>query len=77
MARAIAEASYELHVWARRPQSLEALTGVKYIAHNTVGEMAAASDLVGLCLTADSDIRQVAVAGAEGLTAVAQLVDAK
>lgn len=61
IARAISEAGYELYVWARRPQSLEALTGVKYIAHNAIIEMAAESSLVGLCLTEDSDIRQVAV----------------
>ena len=36
IARAISEAGYELHVWARRPQSLEALTGVKYTADDAV-----------------------------------------
>ncbi|GHO71462.1 6-phosphogluconate dehydrogenase [Ktedonobacter sp. SOSP1-52] len=63
IARAISEAGYELHVWARRSQSLEALTGVKYQAYDTVSEMAAASDLVGLCLTEDSDIQRVALDG--------------
>ncbi len=63
IARAISEAGYELHVWARRPQSLEALAGVKYKAYDTVSEMAATSDLVGLCLTEDSDIRHVALDG--------------
>ncbi len=63
IARAISEAGYKLHVWARRPQSLEALTGVKYRVHDTLIEMAAASDLVGLCLREDSDIRQIAIDG--------------
>ncbi|MGI8412143.1 MAG: NAD(P)-binding domain-containing protein [Solirubrobacteraceae bacterium] len=37
MATAIAEAGYELHVWARRPQSLQALRDTPHVAHNTVG----------------------------------------
>jgi hypothetical protein len=36
LARAIAEAGYTLHVWARRPQSLEALGGVRCIAHESL-----------------------------------------
>lgn len=59
MARAIAEAGFTLHVWARRPQSLNALAGVPYIGHDTLAELGAASEAIGLCLRLDSDIDQV------------------
>lgn len=59
MARAIAEAGFTLHVWARRPQSLDALAGVPYVAHDTPAELGAASHAIGLCLRLDSDLDQV------------------
>lgn len=61
IARAIAEAGYPLHVWARRPQSLHALDGVRYTVHETPAEMAAAADIVGLCLSEDKDNKQIMV----------------
>lgn len=63
IARAIAEAGYPLHVWARRPTSLDALEGVPFITHGSLAEMAAASDIIGLCLSEDKDNRQVMVDG--------------
>lgn len=63
MARAIAEAGYALHVWARRPASLIALEGVPYTAHETAAEMAAASDIIGLCLSQDRDNTQIMLDG--------------
>ena len=63
IARAIAEAGYPLHVWARRPQSLSALEGVPYTAHETPAEMAALSDIVGLCLSEDKDNKQIMLEG--------------
>ncbi|PXA67084.1 NAD(P)-dependent oxidoreductase [Cryobacterium arcticum] len=63
IARAIAEAGYPLHVWARRPQSLSALEGVPYTVHETPAEMAALSDIVGLCLSEDKDNKQIMVEG--------------
>jgi 3-hydroxyisobutyrate dehydrogenase-like beta-hydroxyacid dehydrogenase len=59
IARAIAEAGYPLHVWARRPQSLTALEGVPYIVHESLAELGASVDIVGLCLSEDMDNRQV------------------
>ena len=59
IARAIAEAGYPLLVWARRPASLQALAGVPYRAFESVTEMAAAADIVCLCLSEDTDNRQL------------------
>jgi 3-hydroxyisobutyrate dehydrogenase-like beta-hydroxyacid dehydrogenase len=56
MARAIAEAGFALHVWARRPASLDVLADVPHVAHAGVPELAAAGDLVALVLTDDKDI---------------------
>ena len=56
MAQAIGESGLKLHVWARRMQSLEAVAGVPHIAHASIPELAAASDIVGLCLRDDSDL---------------------
>jgi 3-hydroxyisobutyrate dehydrogenase-like beta-hydroxyacid dehydrogenase len=63
IARAIAEAGYPLHAWARRPASLAALDGVPCTAHGTVAGLGAASDIVGLCLNEDRDNRQLMVDG--------------
>ena len=53
IARAIAEAGFELHAWARKARSLDALDGVRYVAHGSPAELGAASDIVGLCLNVD------------------------
>ena len=59
MAAAIAEAGYELHVWARRPSSLDALGQVAHVAHDDLGELAAACGIVGLCVSTDDDVRHL------------------
>jgi len=59
MAQAIADNGYQLHVWARHPESLKALDGHAFIPHSSVAEMAAVSDVVGLCLREDSGNVQV------------------
>jgi 3-hydroxyisobutyrate dehydrogenase-like beta-hydroxyacid dehydrogenase len=56
MAEAIGEAGLKLHVWARRPQSLEAVSGVPHTAHASVPDLAAACDVIALCLRDDTDI---------------------
>jgi 3-hydroxyisobutyrate dehydrogenase-like beta-hydroxyacid dehydrogenase len=56
MARAIGESGLKLHVWARRARSLEAVAGVPHTAHASVTALAAACDIVGLCLRDDSDL---------------------
>jgi len=63
MARAMAAAGFELNVWVRREASLAALEGLPYIRHNTLAELGAASNIVGLCLREDSDIEEVLTAG--------------
>ena len=63
IARAIAEAGYPLHVWARRPQSLSALEAVPHAVHETPAKMAAAADIVALCLSEDEDNRQILLEG--------------
>ncbi len=62
MARAIAEAGFELHIWVRREASLTALDGLPYLRHETLAELGAASDLIGLCLREDSDIEELLTA---------------
>ncbi len=63
MARAVAEAGYPLHAYARRKASFGVLDGVPYEAHDSVTELGAHSDVVGLCLSDDPDVREVATAG--------------
>lgn len=63
IAQAIADSGYPLHVWARRAESLNVLDGHQYIVHATVTDLAAACDVIGLCLREDSDNVQIAVAG--------------
>lgn len=63
IARAIADGGYPLHVWARRPESLAVLDGHSFTAQPGIAELAAAVDIVGLCLREDADNLQVAVDG--------------
>jgi 3-hydroxyisobutyrate dehydrogenase-like beta-hydroxyacid dehydrogenase len=63
MARAIAEAGLELHVWVRRAASLDALAGVPYVVHDTLADLGSSIDALGLCLRVDADIDDVLVAG--------------
>lgn len=63
MARAIAEAGYDLHVWARRAASLEALAGVAFTAHETPIELARSASALCFCLREDGDLEEVLMAG--------------
>jgi len=56
MARAIGASRYELNVWARRPQSLDALSATPHTVHRTVAELGAASDIVLLVVRDDIDV---------------------
>jgi len=60
MAEAIAEAGFELHVWARRPASIDALSDVARINHDSVADLAAQTDMVSLCLPTDEDVLRIA-----------------
>lgn len=56
MAEAISDAGFELHVWARRPQSLDAISTVEYTGHDSLESLAVMVDVLGLCLRDDEDI---------------------
>ena len=75
MATAIAEAGFPLHVWARRPASLDALGGVPHHRHDTVEEPAAACDIVCLCVGTDDDVLRLADRLLEGLRPGAVVVN--
>lgn len=63
MAIAIAEASYPLHVWARRPASLDVLGDVPHVRHDDTKDLAAACDIVGLCVSTDNGVLQIVSGG--------------
>jgi 3-hydroxyisobutyrate dehydrogenase-like beta-hydroxyacid dehydrogenase len=63
MAVAIAESGYPLHVWARRPASLQALGDVPYVRHHTTHDLGAACDTVGLCVGTDDDVMEIVSGG--------------
>ena len=63
IARAIAEAGFELHAWARNARSLGALDGVRHVVHESPAELGAVSDIVGLCLNVDDNVREIMTGG--------------
>lgn len=76
MAQAIAEAGFELSVWARRPQTLETLAGVPHHVESTPQALAASCDVVCLCLPDDKDIVELLKSGLrDGLRAGTVLVN--
>ena len=56
----------DLTVWARRPAALEPFVAAGATAAETPAALAARCDVVGVCVVADDDVRQV-VAGENGL----------
>lgn len=68
MARAIAEAGYATTLWARRPESLAPFADTGAATAATPAELAAASDLVCLCVVGDDDVREV-LSGPQGVLA--------
>ena len=68
MARRIIGAGYPVTLWARRPGTLEPFADTGAKTAGTPAELAAASDLVCLCVTADADVEQV-IAGEGGVLA--------
>ncbi len=63
MARAIAQRGFPLHVWARRSSSLDALSDVEHVGHDDVTGLAAAVDIVGICVGTDEDVMGLLTAG--------------
>jgi len=59
MARRIVDAGYETTLWARRPATLEPFADTPAILAASPAELAAASDLVCLCVVGDTDIEEI------------------
>ncbi|PRC46529.1 6-phosphogluconate dehydrogenase, partial [Mycobacterium sp. ITM-2017-0098] len=57
MARRIAQGGFETTLWARRLASLEPYADTPAKSASTPAELAAASDLVCLCVVSDDDVR--------------------
>jgi len=63
MARRIAEAGYETTLWARRTATLEPFADTGAKTAGSPAELAAASDVVCLCVVDDADVEQVTTGG--------------
>jgi 3-hydroxyisobutyrate dehydrogenase len=59
MAHRIIGAGYPVTLWARRPASLEPFAGSAADAAPSPAELAAASDLVCVCVVSDADVEEV------------------
>jgi 3-hydroxyisobutyrate dehydrogenase-like beta-hydroxyacid dehydrogenase len=69
MARRVAlSGEHDLTLWARRPASLEPYADTPARSAATPAELAAASELISICVVADDDVRQV-VTGPDGVLA--------
>ncbi|KKC06963.1 NAD(P)-dependent oxidoreductase [Mycobacterium nebraskense] len=66
MARRIVEGGYETTLWARKPATLEPFADTKAKIAESPAELAAASDLVCLCVVGDADVDEIA-GGERGL----------
>lgn len=76
MAAAIAGSGYELHVWARRPSSLQGMGDTRYTAHDTPSDLAQACDIVAFCVGTDDDVLGLLTGGLlEGLRPGAVVVN--
>jgi 3-hydroxyisobutyrate dehydrogenase len=59
MARRIVQAGFETTLWARRRETLEPFEGSGATFAGTLADLAAASDLVCICVVSDADVEQV------------------
>jgi 3-hydroxyisobutyrate dehydrogenase len=69
MARRIIEAGYPVTLWARRPATLEPFADTNAKTAGSPAELAAASDLVCVCVRDDADTEEVVDAVLGGLAA--------
>lgn len=60
MARRIVDGGYQTTLWARRPATLEPFAGTAAAIAESPAALAAASDLVCLCVVGDADVDQIA-----------------
>jgi 3-hydroxyisobutyrate dehydrogenase-like beta-hydroxyacid dehydrogenase len=63
MARRIVDGGYDLTLWARRPATLEPFADTAAKTADSPAELAAASDLVCICVVGDDDVREVLTGG--------------
>lgn len=68
MARRIAELGHPLTIWARRSGTIEAFADTGAMVASSPAEVGRASDVVGICVVADTDVEEV-VLGADGVLA--------
>jgi 3-hydroxyisobutyrate dehydrogenase-like beta-hydroxyacid dehydrogenase len=59
IARRILDAGYPLTIWARRAASVAPFADTGALVAATPAELGAASDVVGICVVADDDVRDV------------------
>lgn len=59
MARRIVDEGYPLTIWARRAETVEPFGDTAATVATTPAELGAASDIVGICVVADSDVEDV------------------
>ncbi len=72
MARRITEGGFETTLWARRQASLEPYADTPATTASSPAELAAASDLVCLCVVGDDDVREVLYGGSGVLTGLGE-----
>ncbi len=65
MARRIVDAGFPTTLWARRPESLEPFAGTAAAVATTPGDLGAASDVLGVCVTDDAGVDAV-LRGSDG-----------
>jgi 3-hydroxyisobutyrate dehydrogenase len=74
MARRIVDAGYPVTLWARRPASLEPFAGTPATVAASPADLAAASDLVCICVVSDADVEEVVTGEAGVLAGLARKV---
>jgi 3-hydroxyisobutyrate dehydrogenase len=68
IARRIIDAGYPVTLWARRDATLEPFAGTAAKVAGSPADLAAASDLVSICVVGDADVEEV-LAGEHGVLA--------
>ena len=61
IARRIVDGGFPLHIWARRAASLEPLADTPAVVAESPVALAAAVDILGICVVNDDDVRQVLI----------------
>lgn len=61
IARRIVDAGFPLHIWARRAASLAPFADSPAVVAESAAALAAAVDLLGICVVNDDDVRQVLI----------------